>query len=296
MSRPGGCVRPERPGEPDQEHHEGRLGDPLDTSSSRATATQLSSAASPSADREDQRWVATRQASAAGPRRTATRSRVGWSHRLGPVPARARIRVRLEQCQRSISSTPSPRDDTAAKLGTGDLDVLATPRLITWCENAAFQVCQKSVDENHTTVGTMIKFEHVKGSPVGTEVTIHCAEPINDGRRLVALRTVKDTEGEELGGGEVDRAIVNPDRLRTEPLQEARESTTHAYRASAPGGPAALPPQVSFQATLAVARRPSHSRLVLGGLLVAVHVPSRGDAAPTPNRPTGTPARRNRLR
>ena len=85
---------------------------------------------------------------------------------------------------RQFQHTVTP-DDTAVKLGTGDLDVLATPRLILWCESASFQVCQKSVDPDHTTVGTMVKFEHTKGSPVGTEVTIECAEPINDGRRLV---------------------------------------------------------------------------------------------------------------
>ena len=113
---------------------------------------------------------------------------------------------------RQFQHTVMP-DDTAAKLGTGDLDVLATPRLITWCEAAAFQVSQKSVDEDHTTVGTMVRFEHTKGSPVGTEVTIECAEPINDGRRLVCFVSVRDADGDELGKGELHRAIVNPDRF-----------------------------------------------------------------------------------
>ena len=69
---------------------------------------------------------------------------------------------------RQFQHTVTP-DDTAVKLGTGDLDVLATPRLILWCESASFQVCQKSVDPDHTTVGTMVKFEHTKGSPVGAD-------------------------------------------------------------------------------------------------------------------------------
>ena len=136
---------------------------------------------------------------------------------------------------RQFQHTVTP-DDTAVKLGTGDLDVLATPRLILWCESASFQVCQKSVDPDHTTVGTMVKFEHTKGSPVGTEVTIECAEPINDGRRLVCFVRVTDADGDELGGeqrldleervvvqqavdhlgsGELHRAIVNADRFMT---------------------------------------------------------------------------------
>ena len=104
-------------------------------------------------------------------------------------------------------------DDTAAQVGSGDLDVLATPRLNTWSENAAFQVCKQNIDADHTTVGTMVKIEHVKGSPVGSEVTVHCAEPINDGRRLVCHVTVTDPEGEELAKGEIHRAVVDPDRF-----------------------------------------------------------------------------------
>ena len=104
-------------------------------------------------------------------------------------------------------------DDTSSSVGSGDLEVLATPRLITWCENAAFQVCQQQIDDDHTTVGTMIKIEHVKGTPVGAEITVLCAEPINDGRRLVCHVVVKDSEGEEVARGEVHRAVVDPDRF-----------------------------------------------------------------------------------
>lgn len=110
-------------------------------------------------------------------------------------------------------------EDTSIKVGSGDLDVLATPRLITWCENAAFQVCQQSIDADHTTVGTMVRIEHVKGSPVGAEITVHCAEPINDGRRLVCHVTVKDSADEEIARGEVHRAIVDPDRFMSRCLK-----------------------------------------------------------------------------
>ncbi len=114
----------------------------------------------------------------------------------------------MRQFQHTVTA-----EDTSVVVGSGDLDVLATPRLITWCENAAFQVCQQSIDADHTTVGTTIKMEHVRGSAVGTELTVHCAEPINDGRRLVCHLRVTDSEGEELARGEVHRAVVDPDRF-----------------------------------------------------------------------------------
>jgi fluoroacetyl-CoA thioesterase len=113
---------------------------------------------------------------------------------------------------RTFTHTVAP-DDTAVAVGSGDLEVLATPRLVTWCEKAAFLVCRKSVDEDHTTVGTMVRIEHVKGTPVGAEITVRCAEPINDGRRLVCHVSVKDAAGEEIGRGEVHRAVVDRERF-----------------------------------------------------------------------------------
>ncbi|EWT03141.1 thioesterase [Intrasporangium oryzae NRRL B-24470] len=113
---------------------------------------------------------------------------------------------------RQFQHTVTP-DNTAASVGSGDLEVLATPVLITWCENAAFTMCKSSIAADRTTVGTMVKFEHVKGSPVDAVVTVNCAEPINDGRRLVCHVTVIDSEGEEIARGEVHRAVVDPERF-----------------------------------------------------------------------------------
>jgi len=134
------------------------------------------------------------------------------------TPAVRRVGGCADLCQtrqmpmRKFQHTVSA-DDTSAQVGSGDLDVLATPRLITWCENAAFQVCKQNIDDEHTTVGTMVRIEHVRGSAVGSEVTVLCAEPINDGRRLVCHVTVRDADGEEIAKGEIHRAVVDPDRF-----------------------------------------------------------------------------------
>ncbi|EWT06851.1 thioesterase [Intrasporangium chromatireducens Q5-1] len=113
---------------------------------------------------------------------------------------------------RTFQHTVTPAD-TATAVGSGDLEVLATPRLITWCESAAFEVCRPQTDEDRTTVGTFVKIEHVKGTPVGAEVSVSCAEPISDGRRLVCFVTVTDPDGETLASGEVHRAVVDRERF-----------------------------------------------------------------------------------
>ncbi len=113
---------------------------------------------------------------------------------------------------RTFQHTVTPAD-TAVTLGTGDLEVLATPRLITWCESAAFELSRPHADADHTTVGTFVKLEHVKASPVGAEVSVSCAQPISDGRRLVCFVTVTGTNGETVASGEVHRALVDRDRF-----------------------------------------------------------------------------------
>lgn len=113
---------------------------------------------------------------------------------------------------RTFQHTVAPAD-TASALGSGDLQVLATPRLIAWCEAAAFAMCRPHTDEDRTTVGTFVKMEHVKGSAVGAVVRVSCAEPISDGRRLVCFVTATDDDGEPVASGEVHRSLVDRERF-----------------------------------------------------------------------------------
>src|SRR6478735_7170916 len=167
--------------------------------SPRRTEPQLMSAVTPSATLVTHRWVVTDPHS-------QPRLRFAAQTRCGRPPP-------VETNRRTSSSLPDSSNAHAQVPAHGDLDVLATPRLITWCENAAFQVCKQNIDADHTTVGTMVRLEHVKGSAVGSEITVLCAEPINDGRRLVCHVTVKDSDGEEIAKGEFHRAVVDPDRF-----------------------------------------------------------------------------------
>lgn len=109
-----------------------------------------------------------------------------------------------------------PKFTGTARQSSGDLDVLAAPILVLWCEDAAFQVCAQSVDPDHTTVGTTLTIDHVKGSPGGAEITVHCAEPSNNGRPfLVCHVIVKGAQGEQIATDEVHRG-----RRRPRPLHE----------------------------------------------------------------------------
>ncbi len=103
--------------------------------------------------------------------------------------------------------------DTAATLGSGDLPVLATPRLINWLERAAFTEAAEGLEDGQTTVGTTVKIDHVTATPVGSTITIRCSKPKNDGRRLIFHVKVLGAGGEVVAVGEVHRAVVDRERF-----------------------------------------------------------------------------------
>src|SRR6185437_3823803 len=60
--------------------------------------------------------------------------------------------------------------DSAIALGSGDVPVLATPRLIAWMEARTVQEAQPLLGEDQTSVGTAIRIEHLRATPIGGEV------------------------------------------------------------------------------------------------------------------------------
>ncbi len=61
--------------------------------------------------------------------------------------------------------------DTAQALGSGDVPVLGTPRLLALAEAASVAAVAPHLASGQTTVGTAVSLEHSRPSPVGTAVT-----------------------------------------------------------------------------------------------------------------------------
>jgi fluoroacetyl-CoA thioesterase len=102
-------------------------------------------------------------------------------------------------------------DDTARALGSGDLDVLATPRLLAWLEEATCAALD--LPPERTSVGTRVELEHLAASPVGAEVTA-TAEVVHTDGRLVRFQVVAhDAGGTVLATGEVRRVVVDRERF-----------------------------------------------------------------------------------
>lgn len=65
--------------------------------------------------------------------------------------------------------------DTAVALGSGDVPVLATPRLVAWMEAVTVQALAGHLGDGETTVGTRVEIDHLSASPIGAEITIEVA-------------------------------------------------------------------------------------------------------------------------
>ena len=75
--------------------------------------------------------------------------------------------------------------DTAAALGSGDVPVLGTPRLLALAEAATVAAVAPQLASGETTVGTSVTMEHRRASPVGSGLVIEAELTEVDGSRLV---------------------------------------------------------------------------------------------------------------
>lgn len=106
--------------------------------------------------------------------------------------------------ERTVSET-----ETAKFLGSGGLDVYATPAMICHMELAAFSLAEKY---GHQTVGTKVDISHIKACRPGTQVTITAELLEIEGRRLEFHVKAEDPSG-LLGEGKHQRYIIDPERF-----------------------------------------------------------------------------------
>lgn len=103
--------------------------------------------------------------------------------------------------------------DTAEALGSGDLPVLATPRLLAWAEHATCAAIADHVSGARSSVGTRVQIEHLRPSPVDAHVTVHAELVHVDGRLLRFQVSAEHADGTVVGHGEVTRVVVDRDRF-----------------------------------------------------------------------------------
>lgn len=104
-------------------------------------------------------------------------------------------------------------DNTAKTMGSGTLDVFATPALIALMEETCWRSVADKLDEGCGTVGTRLEVNHTAPTPVGMEVTCESTLTEVDGRRLVFEVTVRDAKG-VVGEGRHERFVIQNDKFQ----------------------------------------------------------------------------------
>jgi fluoroacetyl-CoA thioesterase len=130
------------------------------------------------------------------------------------------VSVNLEPGLRASVRIVVADADTAIAVGSGDVPVLATPRLLALAEKAAVISVTPALERGQTTVGTSAVVEHRRASPVGAEVVVEAELTAADGRMLQFRFTARHgqpgsarQDDAMVGAGTTERAVVDRERF-----------------------------------------------------------------------------------
>ena len=102
---------------------------------------------------------------------------------------------------------------TAISVGSGDLEVYATPAMIALMEGTASESVKSELEEGQGSVGTSIAIKHLAATPVGMRVRCETELVDVDGRRLVFKIEAFD-ELDKIGEGTHERFIISNDKFQ----------------------------------------------------------------------------------
>jgi fluoroacetyl-CoA thioesterase len=99
--------------------------------------------------------------------------------------------------------------DTALALGSGDVEVLATPRVVALFEQATVEALRPHLSDGQTSVGFRVELSHLVPILVGSSVIASASLERVEGKRLVFNVSVSDKCG-LVAAGRVTRVLVDP--------------------------------------------------------------------------------------
>lgn len=120
----------------------------------------------------------------------------------------------LEAGIKGTGSVEVVRENTAAAVGSGMLEVFATPMMIALMEKTACESVASYLEEGSGTVGTELNVKHVAATPIGMQVTCETELVEVDGRRLVFHVKASDEAG-LIGEGTHERFIINNEKFQS---------------------------------------------------------------------------------
>lgn len=113
---------------------------------------------------------------------------------------------------KGTSTVMCDENNCALNMGSGTLEVFATPAMVALMEKAAWECVQPYLEDGQGTVGTLMNVKHLSATPLGDTVTAEAVLTEIDGRKLVFEVRASDSVG-IIGEGEHERFIVGNERF-----------------------------------------------------------------------------------
>ena len=99
--------------------------------------------------------------------------------------------------------------DTALAIGSGGLEVYATPAMIGLMEKTAYLA---AAEHGLQTVGTKVNISHLRACKPGEEITCTAEVIETEGRRISFNIKAADSKG-IIGEGSHERFVIDPERF-----------------------------------------------------------------------------------
>lgn len=110
-------------------------------------------------------------------------------------------------------------ENTAKVMGSGSLEVLATPMLICFMENTAADLLGSFLNEEVTSVGSAISMNHLAPTPVGSEVKITATIVACEKERLITFELLAEDPSGQIGEGTHHRVVVKKESFMTKTME-----------------------------------------------------------------------------
>lgn len=105
------------------------------------------------------------------------------------------------------------KDVTAAAIGSGMVDVFATPMMISLMENTCARSVASHLQADESTVGTHVNVSHCAATPIGMKV--YCeSELIEIDRRKLTFKVTAYDERGLIGEGLHERFIIDSKKFQ----------------------------------------------------------------------------------
>lgn len=104
--------------------------------------------------------------------------------------------------------------DTARALGSGDVEVLGTPRLVALFERATVEALNGALEPGQSSVGMRVQIDHLQPTPIGAEIVVEAHLEKIEGRRITFTVTASDSGG-LVAAGKVTRVMIDVERFMT---------------------------------------------------------------------------------